>query len=463
MNQPRLTYAPGVVLQWGELVFTIVSQTDDNKFVLEGENQTFRNATRRELDEAFELRELSFLERHRAGTTKPPESAKATLSDYSEKGQAAAKRKRSYLEGLLAEGPIVVDKKGVLKDRIARLGVILKDPEPPSTISIWRWNEDLKASGGDVLSLVPKYHQRGGAGSRRRDPAVAEIEDRLIDDQYLVLNGDSVKDVHQQLELEVKRENQWRTPERQLIAPVEATLRREIGRYDQYEVVAARLGPAEANRRFEMTRSVVPAHRKLHRVEIDPTPLDLFVIDEESQLPWGRPTLYAGIDNKTKMPWAMHVGFGNCSTSSFLECIGHGIKPKTYIKSMYPMITSEWFAHGVPVEIRVDNGPENHSRAIKDAGFELGFDTEFCPKRKPNWKGSIERYLKRINYDLMHKLPGTSFAKYWKRCDYDSLKYAVIDMKVLMRILHLWFVDIYPREFHRSLGMSPLKSWQLSK
>jgi len=66
--------------------------------------------------------------------------------------------------------------------------------------------------------------------------------------------------------------------------------------------------------------------------------------------------------------------------------------------------------------------------------LDLGITIQFCPKRKPRFKGVVERFLKTVNYSFTHQLPGTSLAKFHLRGDYDPLKYALISLDELKQV-----------------------------
>ena len=197
-------------------------------------------------------------------------------------------------------------------------------------------------------------------------------------------------------------------------------------------------------------------------MEIDHTPLDLFVIDEKTGLPQGRPTVTLAIDGHSKMPIGMNVGFAGTSIESVFSCLRHALIPKTYIKTTYPEIEHDWPCHGHIETLVCDNGLEFHSTELERVAFELGMQIQFCPKRQAYYKGSIERFLKTLNYQFSRSLPGHSFAKWFQRDDYDPLKHALITFEQLMRFLHKWLVDVYSQKLHRGINSSPYRKWSES-
>ncbi|GAC1610683.1 MAG: hypothetical protein NVS3B3_20080 [Aquirhabdus sp.] len=211
--------------------------------------------------------------------------------------------------------------------------------------------------------------------------------------------------------------------------------------------------------KFRTSRLGIRASRILERIEIDHTPLDLFVIDETTELPLGRPTVTIALDAYSKMPVGMHVGFSGTSIEAVFACLRHALIPKTYIKESYPEIEHDWPCYGHIETLICDNGLEFHSKELERVAFELGTQIQFCPKRQAYYKGSIERFLKTVNYQFARMIPGHSFAKWFHREDYDPLKDAVLTFDQMMRYLHKWLIDIYTQKLHRGINSSPYRRW----
>jgi len=87
---------------------------------------------------------------------------------------------------------------------------------------------------------------------------------------------------------------------------------------------------------------------------------------------------------------------------------------------------------------------------------------QYCPKRQPQFKGCIERYLKTINYSCVHLIPGTSFSKYYERGDYDPQEHAVLTLDEFQELLEKWLIDVYAKTVHSTLGTTPLEKWTSS-
>src|SRR5271165_5762114 len=109
----------------------------------------------------------------------------------------------------------------------------------------------------------------------------------------------------------------------------------EIPAFDRY---TARYGHDAALRRFRSVEGHRLTHEPLERAEIDHTNLDLFVIDDETLLPLGRPWFSACEDDYTRCILGMLVGFIPPSFLTVSLCLKDAFRPKTWLKQAYPDI-----------------------------------------------------------------------------------------------------------------------------
>lgn len=232
-----------------------------------------------------------------------------------------------------------------------------------------------------------------------------------------------------------------------------------LDQYEKYDVLKRRYGQRIASQRLSMFGKGPETSRPLQRVEVDNTPLDVLVIDESTSLVLGRPWITVMIDRYSLMVVGFHVSFRKPSVQSVLRCLRHAMLPKTYMSHKYPGLKGEWPCFGL-IELMVcDNGLEFHAKDLEAACSDVGTHLLFCQPRTPHLKGVIERFLKTLNYNLLHLVPGTTYANYVKRLDYDSASKAVLTMSELQLLLHKWIVEIYGATFHRGINAAPLQRW----
>jgi putative transposase len=182
-------------------------------------------------------------------------------------------------------------------------------------------------------------------------------------------------------------------------------------------------------------------------------------VDEETRMPFGRPTLTTLLDKFSREVLGINVGFDPPSYLSVMQCLNHAIRPKTYLKTEFPEVQNDWEAYGIP-EVVVDNGKEFHSKDFEDACLQLGIVVMYSPPYIPSYKGAIERFFGTENRRLLHQQRGTTFSNIFERHGYDPQKNAVISFDAFMKMLHVWIVDIYHQSYHRGLRDIPAHVWR---
>ena len=231
--------------------------------------------------------------------------------------------------------------------------------------------------------------------------------------------------------------------------PEESTVYRVIEKLDPYEVAKARYGQRFADLKFEPKKEGARPIRPLQRVELDHTKLDLLVVDLERRMPIGRPWITVAIDVYSKCIVGIYIGFVPPSYHSVMQCLKHGISPKTYIKERFPNIKNTWDTYGLMETVVVDNGKEFHSADLDDACLQLGILILYAPVKCSWYKPSIERFFGTLNTSLLHPQPGTTFSNIFEKGEYDPNKNAVISFETFEEMVHKWIVDVYHQDKHK--------------
>ncbi|WP_322063930.1 Mu transposase C-terminal domain-containing protein [Burkholderia cenocepacia] len=333
------------------------------------------------------------------------------------------------------------------------------DPAPPSPSTVYRWYRSYHRSK-DTRSLVPRTDLRGP----RHPRTDARVVDLFMESLVEAADKEpawSIGDVETRLEKKLELENFSRPLCDYLRCPSKSTLYRLFDRVDEYDVAILKEGKASADRRFKITKTGVPVTHILERVEIDHTPVDVFLVDDGTGLPCGRPTVTMLLDKFSRMPLGYSIGYDDASTLAVMRALKNAILPKKPCAAVMPGLTvqHQWRPYGRIDCLVCDNGAEFHSDSLKAACFDLAIRILYCPPRQPRFKGAIERFLKTFNYGFAHKLPGTSFAKFYQRGDYDPLKHAVLTVGEFTHVLEKWILDIYAQSPHRMIGTTPWQKW----
>lgn len=379
------------------------------------------------------------------------------LSTFPECVQRRAMRKKHYLDKILQRGKFVSTPMS-LAPVIEAAAREINDASPPSPITIYRWVRVFIVAERDSRALIDKHYLKGGSGTRLH-PKVCEIVSEAIDEIYLNEGRNHASEVVSGVLHRITLHNEKTACTEKLEMPSRATIYRAINELDKYDVALARYGKRIADVGFRISMQGVRPKRILERVEIDHTPFDLFVVDALTNLPLGRPTVTVAIDAYSKMIVGFHIGFDGTSIESVFACLRNAILPKAYVREAYPEIENDWPCYGTMGTLVCDNGLEFHSPELERVAFELWTEILFCPKKKPYYKGSIERFLKTLNYQFSLAIPGRSFAKYFQRQDYDPLKDAVVSLQELNRLLHKWIIDVYAKSLHRGINAQPYQRW----
>ena len=381
------------------------------------------------------------------------------LQDFADSLQREVVRRKRYLDRVFGE-PEARLSKVELAAAIKSTAELLGDRSPPSVSSLYRWRQRFLATN-DARSLIPQYGRRGPTRPHA-PPIVVELFFNALADVASMAGRWDMNDVALRLAASIEQENKVRDARAQLKMPCCRTLHRWWSRMDRYDVSSIADGVAEARQKFRLVRQSVSTSRILERVEIDHTPMDVFVVDDETLLPCGRPTLTVLIDHYSRMPIGYHMSFGGPSISAVLAAVRHAILPKEPMSGYIPnlSINHAWPCYGLFDLLVADNGAEFHGDALDQACLLLNTKILYCPARQPRFKGTIERFLKTINYGFAHQLPGTSLAKFAERGSYDPLKHAVLTLGELKYVFEKWLLDVYAQTPHRGLQAVPYEVWQ---
>ncbi|MGV8991612.1 MAG: Mu transposase C-terminal domain-containing protein [Thiobacillus sp.] len=380
------------------------------------------------------------------------------LDELSVAVQNEVKRRGHYLQYILDQGKPVFTSR-YLRPLIKVAAEVIGDTAPPSVTSIYRWHRRYQASG-DTRALIPRTDLRGASQARQND-RVLHLLSEAIEEAYKTSPLATGQTIYTRLVAKIDAENRQTLGGESLKPPSTRTLYRLLRRTEVYETVRLREGKAIADKRFRLVRVGTRTQNILERAEIDHTPLDLFLIDEKTWLPLGRPTLTVVIDHYSRMLLGYYLSFGDPSAAAVMGALRDAILPKTLTAGAIPNLKTEnvWPCYGRLDVLVVDNGLEFHGIDLEAVAFDLGMRIQFCPKHRPQFKGVVERYLKTINYFFSHQLPGTSFSRLHQRGDYDPQKQALLTLAEFKQLFEKWVVDVYAQTPHRGIGTTPWAKW----
>jgi putative transposase len=304
---------------------------------------------------------------------------------------------------------------------------------------------------GHVSGLIPR--DRGPRpGSRRLNEAQEQIIERAIEQFYLKKQRYSPTDVAQEVKLMCQRAGieppHGNTVRNRIKAIPDSVKLRRRGRID------------EARDRFSPIKDKFPgADFPLAVTQIDHTPADVIVVDEEHRLPLGRPTLTLQIDVKTRVVTGIAILLEAPSAVSVGMCVSNSMLPKDeYLEELG--VEGEWPVWGCPAVLHADNAREFRGKMLRQACENYGIDLQLRPVKVPHYGGHIERLMGTAANEL-RKLPGATFSNPKQRRGYKSEKEAALTLRELEQQLVDFIVNVYHKRTHSELGMSPLRRWEL--
>jgi putative transposase len=332
-------------------------------------------------------------------------------------------------------------------------------PAPPTTRSIIKWRARLLDANGDPLGLVARKASRGNRDRRMPEAGIRLIK-QAIDAVYLTTERQPLKAAMDEAQALVINENKCRPKRDQLRLPGIKVVRSVLyDYYDQIDIDVERYGREEAAKRFRAVLRHTDTVKPNVLWQIDHTLLDCIVIDDENDLPLGRPWICIAIDVDSRMIMGIHISFYPPCQLSLYGCLKQSILPKDWLKESYPDIESDWPAYGLPDAIKLDRALENFANGLIVAMGMVAVSVLHAPRKMPWMKPFVERFNGTMAEGLIHQMPGTTFSNILEKMGYNSVGNAVVRYSVLKKLIYKWIVDVYHNDYHRTLQTSPLQRW----
>ncbi|CCH49332.1 Mu transposase C-terminal domain-containing protein [Pseudodesulfovibrio piezophilus] len=318
----------------------------------------------------------------------------------------------------------------------------------PSTL--YRWLGAFQ-SFGVISALIPR--RRGWKeGNGRISVAAEEVVQQTIKDFYLTPQRPSA----QETVVEVRR----RCREVGVNAPSASTIRSRISKITEKERLRGRGYREKAKNKFIPTPGTFPhADYPLAVVQIDHTPVDLNIVDDEFRRPIDRVWLTLAIDVYSRMVTGYHLSLDSPSGTSVAMCVAHSMLPKEEWLTLHG-VDADWPVWGKPRTIHVDNGPDFKSDNFKKSCAMHSINLDYRPVKVPRYGAHIERLLGTFMKHV-HGLPGTTFSSVHHKAEYDSEKHAAMTKSELEKWLVVLICKYYHQKMHNGIGMSPSRKWEI--
>jgi putative transposase len=306
----------------------------------------------------------------------------------------------------------------------------------------------LFRAGGTVISLVDRRRGRPD-GHRVLDDKREEIIRNTISRYYLTRNRPSVS--------QLVRDVQTSCLSAGLRPPHRRTIKARLEDID-LQKRAKRRGESNVVKDTQAVPGVFAVSRPLQIVQVDHTKADVFVVDEETRLPIGRPWLTLAMDVCSRMVTGFYLTMEAPSRLSTSLCLLHSVFDKSpWLRER--KIGEPWPVAGLPETLHVDNGADFRSRAFKRGCEDAGIAIEWRPPAEPRFGGHIERLIG-TQMGKLHLLPGTTFSNPQELGEYDSKRHSALTLRELERYIALDIVGNYHQSIHSSLGRPPIAVWR---
>ena len=426
LNRQSVLIRENEYVQYQGEVYRISSIIDFNEVV--GINTKTKRPRR------LRIQELSPLADKNSSNSKLP--VFNDIGEYSDTEFQEIQRKYLAIEPLLSKNITRKD----IEEHAKKIGV--------HYTTLYRWLKNYRSTG-TLLGLLPKPSGRK-KGETRLDYATEEIMREVIETYYLTKQKPSIQSVINKVHIECKK--------RDIALPSKNTIRNRIHKLSEYEVLKRQGNRKLARTKYEPAPGKFEAEYPMQLVEIDHTPVDLILVDDEHREPIGRPWITVAIDIYSRMIVGYYLSLNAPSVTSVAMCITNTVLPKDRILLELD-VDSNWDVWGFPETIHVDNGADFRAEAIKAAGLAHGINIEFRPVGRANFGGHIERVIGTL-MKAVHEIPGTTFSNIQQRQEYDSEKHASMTFGEFERWLVTFITKIYHKRKHSGIDMSPEQLWE---
>ena len=316
----------------------------------------------------------------------------------------------------------------------------------PSTI--YRWIEDYERA--ERLSVFLRK-ERSDRGKSRLPSKVNAIIETAIKKIYLTAEQPDVAAVIEEVQLQCFKAKTKK--------PHAATVRRRVAALPDRLKLEKRESRKAAAEKYEPIKGHFPgADYPLAVAQIDHTPMDVIVVDEEHRQPIQRPTLTVVIDVYSRMVLGFAIYLEKPSAFTTGLAIAHAVLPKEHWISDVGL-EAEWPCWGKMHKIHCDNAKDFRGTVIGRACRDHNLTVAHRPPREPRYGGHIERGF-RTWLTRTRRLKGTTFSNVEEKGEYDSEGRAIMTRAELEKWFTIYIAKVYAHKFHAGIKTTPLAKYK---
>lgn len=317
--------------------------------------------------------------------------------------------------------------------------------------TVYRWLDDYETTGL-VSSLIRK--PRKDVGKKRLDERVEALITKTIENFYLTAQVRTpAKTAYEVRKLCIQNN---------LTPPDASTVRNRIFKISEEYRMRRRRGGKAADERFEPIRGSFPgADFPLAVVQIDHTPVDVIVVDDENRKAIKRPYLTIATDVDSKMCVGFYLSLDPPGGLATGLCLSRAILGKEAYLSRLGLDQLPWPCWGVMHKVHTDNAKEFRGTLLGRATKQYGIIAERRPKGRPKYGGTVERAFRTYMHEVHNELPGTTFSSVHDKLEYDSEGRAVMSFDALEKWFTLFILGVYHQQPHDGNdGLPPIVKWE---
>lgn len=373
-----------------------------------------------------------------------PSQIKYIDDKYLEKKDIEIRNYRlEVVESLLASTLTFSSRKGKkYKDNINLINKISdKHNQKHRSIStVAKWVKRFVESNYSPNSLLPQHNIRRTKFSDETEILIeAKIEENLTSKHRIVkkvLTEEVLMDLEKSFD--------------SIVLPSRRTIQRRIDSSDPTKIFENLHGPRKSRKFLSAAGRSKWSTRALEYVEADGNYLDVLTVDTFTGEITGRVYLTVLIDVHTRCILSFHLTHTPFSGHSFLEAFKAALNEENGLPG------------GKIQRLIVDNGADYISESAKNICNLTRTEIEVAPPGSPNSKPHVERFFRTLNQQLIHQAPGTTFSNPQHRGEYQSEKFACLDLETLRGAIFK-FISIYHKSSHLGLNGIPIDRWHKAK
>jgi putative transposase len=294
--------------------------------------------------------------------------------------------------------------------------------------------------------------KRADIGRSRLDNKVQQVIHEIIESYYKTEERRDVNATLEQIRTECNKLG--------LKPPSLTPVRSAIRSLPQRERAKARFGNKHARERYEPYRGSFPgADYPLAVYQIDHTPADVILVDEETRKPIGRATLTIVLDVCSRMLAGFCISLEAPSAMTAALALSHAILPKENWLKERKLDGAKWPIWGTPTKVHADNAKEFRGTALTRGCAEYGITLENRPKGQPQYGGNVERSFRTFMV-ATQRLKGTTFSNVAKKLEYDSVGKAIMTVAEYEKWFAIYITYRYHHKKQRGIDHPPINFFE---